>query len=540
MNSGGGGGGSNPVPPVKEGCFFGVFDGHGGHEVAEYLRKELPQSVERCKQQLLDGPDGTQFRREKRALLNEALKRGFEGADQGLVDITKANPKLRSGSCAVVALIDNDLDSIFVANVGDSKAVLATVSPTNPSHVVPVPLSSEHNCKNEREKELVRKRTKDPHAIRSTTVSASEFAKALAEQKHKHAEEIHSAKGHSARDRAKDDRQNEANSPEETEEADDQEEEEQEEEEEDEEEEEEEDDRFLDEFESKAWDSDDEPFDTQALINLILKKPDHNSTTNDGSKPAEAGRHLSPPNSSKRRSGHDKKSRSRHHHDEDDEENEDEDEDGGDDDRDEEEDEEDEHDQEETDEEENESESEEEDVQPAPQPERVAGCLMVTRAFGDLFLKYPELSYRPFVHFVPYITCEPEIVVHDSTCRDRFLVVASDGLWELFSDQQVVDLIHSFEQQYYGGSKGLSSSVKSTPSRSVQSSNNNTNKQLSDKEFSKALTDHLTRHFFERVAEDKGVDVDFLHELTPEQRRYAFDDTTAIIVFFKSTELPKQ
>eukprot|EP01027_Heterolobosea_sp_BB2_P009184 GEZU01013574.1.p1 GENE.GEZU01013574.1~~GEZU01013574.1.p1 ORF type:complete len:108 (+),score=18.39 GEZU01013574.1:33-326(+) len=32
---------------------------------------------------------------------------------------------------------------------------------------------------------------------------------------------------------------------------------------------------------------------------------------------------------------------------------------------------------------------------------RVAGSLMVTRAFGDLFLKKKEFSYRPFIHHVP-------------------------------------------------------------------------------------------------------------------------------------------
>lgn len=75
----------------------------------------------------------------------------------------------------------------------------------------------------------------------------------------------------------------------------------------------------------------------------------------------------------------------------------------------------------------------------------VKGSLMPTRAFGDLRLKdskynfhnHPtDLGYRqpiPKAHYSGgYISYEPDIQVFDLTEKDRFLILASDGLWDEF------------------------------------------------------------------------------------------------------------
>lgn len=41
----------------------------------------------------------------------------------------------------------------------------------------------------------------------------------------------------------------------------------------------------------------------------------------------------------------------------------------------------------------------------------------------------------------PYLSAEPEVTQHKITNRDKFLVLATDGLWELMHRQTVVQLV---------------------------------------------------------------------------------------------------
>ncbi len=100
--------------------FFGVYDGHGGHLCAEFLRDNLHHFVVREE----SFPWNPQ----------EALAKGFQKAeDKFMKEICLApsngpdsQPQLieRSGSCAIVVLIVGEM--CYVANVGDSRAVLST------------------------------------------------------------------------------------------------------------------------------------------------------------------------------------------------------------------------------------------------------------------------------------------------------------------------------------------------------------------------------------------------------------------------------
>lgn len=51
--------------------------------------------------------------------------------------------------------------------------------------------------------------------------------------------------------------------------------------------------------------------------------------------------------------------------------------------------------------------------------------------------RYGEQVLAPNYHTPPYLTARPEITHHRLTPRDRFLVIASDGLWDLVSPLQV-------------------------------------------------------------------------------------------------------
>lgn len=56
----------------------------------------------------------------------------------------------------------------------------------------------------------------------------------------------------------------------------------------------------------------------------------------------------------------------------------------------------------------------------------------VSRAFGDMDFKYAGQTT---------LTCEPEITEIAMSERDRFLVIACDGLWDVMSNQEVVDFV---------------------------------------------------------------------------------------------------
>ena len=66
---------------------------------------------------------------------------------------------------------------------------------------------------------------------------------------------------------------------------------------------------------------------------------------------------------------------------------------------------------------------------------------MVTRAMGDGYLKKTKLSQAPFADHCPYITGSPEIhdlEIHDD---DAFVVLASDGIWDLLENEEVVQIV---------------------------------------------------------------------------------------------------
>ncbi|CAI5711707.1 unnamed protein product [Hyaloperonospora brassicae] len=60
----------------------------------------------------------------------------------------------------------------------------------------------------------------------------------------------------------------------------------------------------------------------------------------------------------------------------------------------------------------------------------VSTHLAVSRAFGDQSLKHPT----------PLVSCEPEVARFQVLADDLFLVLACDGIWDVMSEQDVVDI----------------------------------------------------------------------------------------------------
>ena len=89
--------------------FFGVYDGHGGSNCADFLRDNLHHYV-------IKDPAFP-------AKPKEAIRNGFMQAENTFLENAQKEGLDRSGSCATVVLIVGE--SCFVANVGDSRAIMS-------------------------------------------------------------------------------------------------------------------------------------------------------------------------------------------------------------------------------------------------------------------------------------------------------------------------------------------------------------------------------------------------------------------------------
>lgn len=88
--------------------------------------------------------------------------------------------------------------------------------------------------------------------------------------------------------------------------------------------------------------------------------------------------------------------------------------------------------------------------------ERLLGQLLPTRAFGDFRYKWtaeviqdfvvPHAGFGPsslpqYYFTPPYLTCKPEVTYHRLNPSDKFIVLATDGLWEFLTPTQVVNIV---------------------------------------------------------------------------------------------------
>lgn len=139
------------------GTYVGVYDGHGGPEASRFVNRHLFPFLHK-------------FMAEHGGLSVDVIKKAFSATEEEFLHLVKRSlpvqPHIASvGSCCLVGAISHD--ALYVANLGDSRAVLGrTVSPGQKRKVVAERLSKDHNVSCEE----VRKEVKALHPDDSTVV----------------------------------------------------------------------------------------------------------------------------------------------------------------------------------------------------------------------------------------------------------------------------------------------------------------------------------------------------------------------------------
>ncbi|OIT25859.1 PREDICTED: probable protein phosphatase 2C 38 [Nicotiana attenuata] len=129
---------SGPLSSLKSGphgTFIGVYDGHGGPETSRFINKTLFSNLKK-------------FASEHQEISADAIRKAFLTTEEEFLSLIKRQwnekPQIASvGSCCLAGIICNGL--LYIANVGDSRAVLGRVDKATKS-ITAIQLSTEHNA----------------------------------------------------------------------------------------------------------------------------------------------------------------------------------------------------------------------------------------------------------------------------------------------------------------------------------------------------------------------------------------------------------
>jgi len=68
----------------------------------------------------------------------------------------------------------------------------------------------------------------------------------------------------------------------------------------------------------------------------------------------------------------------------------------------------------------------------------VKGRLQPTRSLGDFYLKHPDYNFTNLSVFTgPYIDYRPQVTHFKRLKDDKYLILATDGMWDELNDEEV-------------------------------------------------------------------------------------------------------
>ncbi|KAL4881444.1 protein phosphatase [Aspergillus karnatakaensis] len=200
---------------------------------------------------------------------------------------------------------------------------------------------------------------------------------------------------------------------------------------------------------------------------------------------------------------------------------------------------------------------------------RILGQLEPSRSFGDAFYKWSKDTQdkikrqffgrtpHPLLKTPPYVTAEPIITTTKiEPDQGDFVVLATDGLWEMLSNEEVVGLVGQWiEEQQSGAGAGNKSWVRSLFSTQASQLPVETSKETSTDGQRRPIRQQqydISGAASRFVVEDKnaathlvrnamgGKDKDMLCALltlpSPYSRRYRDDVTVEVIFFGQGTD----
>ncbi|KAJ4883333.1 putative protein phosphatase 2C 68 [Raphanus sativus] len=132
---------------------------------------------------------------------------------------------------------------------------------------------------------------------------------------------------------------------------------------------------------------------------------------------------------------------------------------------------------------------------------RIKGIIQVSRSIGDAYLKRPEFSLGPsFPRFHlpeglkrPVLLAEPCVYTRVLQTNNKFVIFASDGLWEHMSNQQAVEIVNKHPRP--------------------------------------GIARRLVRRAMNIAAKKKGMTYDDLKKVERGVRRFFHDDITVAVIF---------
>ncbi|CAM9906327.1 unnamed protein product, partial [Choristocarpus tenellus] len=164
---------------------------------------------------------------------------------------------------------------------------------------------------------------------------------------------------------------------------------------------------------------------------------------------------------------------------------------------------------------------------------RVAGSLAVTRAIGDAYLKEASFSFTPYKERVPYITAEPEVNCFNLNAADEFLVLATDGVWEQATNEEVVHWVAgALNALSVEGGKTEESAAPITESGlEVGSPRTRSSKKSAQRAATSATSDAVVNQILMRSAKAHGMSLPTLKQLPlGSSRRVLHDDICATVI----------
>ncbi|KAG6474849.1 hypothetical protein ZIOFF_064064 [Zingiber officinale] len=130
------------------GTFVGIYDGHGGHETAQYITNHLFLHLKSKVLNLDSCSPGFTSEEHTNTMSADILRRAYQATEEGYLSLVTGQwavkPQLAAvGSCCLVGVISEG--TLYVANLGDSRAVLGRLVRTT-GEVLAVQLTEEHNA----------------------------------------------------------------------------------------------------------------------------------------------------------------------------------------------------------------------------------------------------------------------------------------------------------------------------------------------------------------------------------------------------------